>query len=322
MIVSLIVMCAAAAAVVATVVSIATLVGLTVGRSIVSSCSPSAQARIYLAAALLPALVTAAIMVAALAPSFGWIADHCTPVSDLHGHPHICVHHEVALPALPVMVLAMVFGLRLLVVAARMTWLMYAAHRTRNRLTRQSTVTELGGARLLPVEEPQAFVIGIRRPLLFVTQGLLAPAYRRYLDVVLAHERAHVRRADPRRRFLAGLAFAFHVPGVARFIDRRLARSHEMAADEEAAHAIGSRAGVAQALVGLARAHRRVPRPASAFAGCDVEVRVRALLGPGARMRGPGLSGMVVAAAGLCLAIAGGAHAVHHGIEVVLGVLG
>src|SRR5690606_16635337 len=137
------------------------------------------------------------------------------------------------------------------------------------------------GMRVLPFDEPQAFVVGLARPTLFVTRGLLSDRHREHLAPVIAHERAHLRRRDPLRRLVAALALAFHVPGLASVLERRLGRAHEMAADAEAATEVGSRQRVARALVRLTRARRRAPDVALGFgSSSDVEARVACLLDP------------------------------------------
>ena len=55
-----------------------------------ASFSAAARARALLGLCLAPLLTGALVMTAALAPSFGWIADHCLGVGDVHAqaHPH------------------------------------------------------------------------------------------------------------------------------------------------------------------------------------------------------------------------------------------
>lgn len=314
-------LCVAAAAIVAAATSSLIGLGLILGRRALDAQSPAAQARLLLGLALLPLVVTVAVMAAALAPSFGWIADHCAAAGASHGHPHICVHHQSVLPALPIIAVAGLLLVRCIAVAGRLLLLRRSVVRTRRMLMREAQAT-IPGAHVLPLEAPQAFVLGVLRPAMFVTRGLLAAAHRDHMDTVLAHERAHLHRGDPARRLIASVAFAFHLPGIATAIERRLARAHEMAADEDAAAAVGSRARVARALVHLSRASTRVPAPALAFAGSDVELRVRSLLDAHPRGTGPGPHSLLAVASMAAVAIAVGADAVHHGLEVTLGLLG
>jgi Zn-dependent protease with chaperone function len=317
---SLVLLCVAAAAMVASVTSVVTGAALALARRMLDRMTPRAQARLLLCAALLPAFATIAIMIAALAPSFGWVTDHCDVAIDLHGHPHICVHHRAIAPPLPLTIIAALFAVRAGFHIARLIGLGFVTVGTKRRLRRSAT-GEFSGARVLPVGEPQAFIVGVFAPVLYVTRGLLAPENRMHADSVLAHERAHLHRGDPLRRVVVMLSLIFHVPGVARWIERRLACAQEMAADLEAADAVGSRARVASALVHLARSHSQRGRLVFGFGGSDVELRVRALMDSAPRSAGPGPRFLAALACVLLLSIAGAADAVHHGVEHALGLL-
>lgn len=319
---SLVLLCLAASAVLAATASGLSGLGLLLGRRALTARSPAAQARILLGLALLPAFATVTVMAAALAPSFGWIADHCGSAPQLPAHPHICSNHESVLPALPITILAAAFVLRTLLAGFRLGVSTMSARRVRRDLAGGAVAKLPGGAWVLPLDEPQAFVLGVLRPSLFLTRGLLAPEHRDHLEAVLAHERAHLVRRDPARRVLASLAFAFHLPGIAAAIERWLARAHEMAADEDASTVVGSRSRVARALVHLARARIRPLAVALAFADSDLELRVRALLEERGTKRGPLPQTLMVLAGAGVAGIASGAEAVHHGVEVVLGLLG
>jgi Zn-dependent protease with chaperone function len=175
---------------------------------------------------------------------------------------------------------------------------------------------------VLPLRAPQAFVLGVLRPTLYVTRGLLSADHRKHLDAVLAHERAHLRRADPLRMLLANAGLALHLPGIAGALRRRLLQAQEMAADSEAAEAIGSRERVAQALVEIARAQRTLPSFALAFGACNVEARVQRLLDERPRLDMPAGSTLLLGIACALFAIAAQADAVHHAVEHLLGALG
>ena len=153
-----------------------------------------------------------------------------------------------------------------------------------------------------------------------VTQGLLS-SHREHFDAVLAHERAHLRRRDPLRKLVAFLALPFHLPGIAAWLERHLGRAHEMAADAEAAVSCGPE-NVANALVQLARASRKAPAFALAFGSSDVEARVTTLLDSRPRQDRPKASTLLVIALTGMLVVGLGADAVHHGVEILLGILG
>jgi Zn-dependent protease with chaperone function len=320
---SLLVLCAAASAAIAFATSATVAVTLAAARRWLDDLAAAAQARVLLVAALMPLLACAGLMTAALAPSFGWISDHCMPNGHAHAHPHICAaHHVAALPAGTLLVLAAVFCTRLLLRGLRLGHAATVIARTRRSLARIASTDGETNTRVLPFDEPQAFVVGALNPTLFVTRGLLSNAHREHLAPVLSHERAHLQRRDPMRRLVASIALAFHLPGVAHWLERRLARAHEMAADAAAATALRSPERVASALVGLTRARRRGLAMAMAFGNTDIEARVATLLDSRPRRDRPGKASLLATIALFFALVAVSADAVHHGVEMVLGVLG
>ena len=323
MMLSLLCLFAAASAMIAFTTSALVGVGLAALRQRLAGLTPTAEARVLLGAALLPMLTCAATMAAALAPSFGWIVDHCVRGLDSHAHPHICVdHHVSALPAPMLVLLAGLIVVRLAMGGARLMHGAVTTALTGRALARVATTAGPSGLRVLPLDEPQAFVVGVLRPMLFVTRGLVSDAHREHLTAVVAHEHSHLRRRDPLRRAVATLALAFHLPGLAGWLDRRLARAHELAADADAAHELGSRTLVARALVRLTRAHLQAPRMALAFAESDVEARVAALLDNRPRHDQPHRLVLLAGLGTLFIVVGSSADTVHHNVEIVLGLLG
>ncbi len=316
---SLLLLCAAASALVAFATSALVGLGLWVGAGRIARLTAAARARVLLGAALLPALTCAAVMTAALAPSFGWIVDHCTHSLDAHLHPHLCAHHVSVLPAWTSLALAGLFLARLAVSAGRAWRDGHRLHATRHALTALTPAPARDGLAVLPFEAPQAFVVGLIKPKIFVTRGLLSGPNREHLAAVLSHERAHVRRRDPLRRLGASLALGFHLPGLAAWLEARLARAHEMAADADAARELRSPECVARALVRLARTRRLALAPALAFGHSDVEARVAALLDPRPRQDQPQASVLIAGVAVLLALVTVTAGPVHHAVEIALG---
>ena len=285
-------------------------------------------------------IATIVVMTAALSPAFGWIADHCHEGGDPHGHPHICGHVGSQLPAIPIIIVAALFGLRMLVTLVSAFSLAVAAWRAKNVLARSAVppgsdssphVDPGLGALVLPIDSPRAFVVGLIKPQVFLTRGLLGPGAREHVSAVVAHEQAHVLRGDPISRVLANISLAFHLPIVAGFVRRALARAQERAADEQAAAAVGCREQVARALVYVARhADGGVPRAAHAFGPfatakpgdtTDLEPRVRALLDEPPCSDAPRKRTLALLTLLFVVAVAYSAGVVHHGVEVVLGLL-
>lgn len=303
---------------------VSALVGLALyqGRDAMERLAPKAQARLYFLLACLPFVAATAVTLAALAPSFGWIADHCTITVDAHSHPHICVdHHEASWPAFPALALVALITIRTALVFGRRLLALGKSLMVQRRLQAVSEASNRSQVRVLDVPTIEAFVLGLLWPTLYLSKPLTNGPQRVHLNAVLAHEQAHLSRRDPLRRFVAGLGLAFHLPLIASVIARRHAMAQEMAADEVAAAALGSREQLAQALVALAKA-RVLPQLALAFAASSIEARVLRLLRDGRAFDLPNIKAIAI---GLVLAlalVAASADHIHHGIELILGAIG
>src|SRR5262249_4224609 len=169
-------------------------------------------------------------------------------------------------------------GGRILIGGARLVRGIWRAQRLAGALEHFTRSSTRPPCRVLPFDEPQAFVLGLLRPEIYVTRGLLAAGPGEDLEPVLAHEEAHVRKRDPRRRLIASAGLLFHLPGVTATIERRLTRAQEMAADSEAAGRIGDRVRFAEVLVWFAQLQSFRPLSACEFSCSDLEARVRGIL--------------------------------------------
>jgi hypothetical protein len=321
---NLVVLAIAAGGAIAFCVSLAAFIVVRAGARGLEALSPAARARVLLCQSFLPALATLALLTAAMAPAFGWIADHCAVQGDSHhSHPHLCADHGAGgLPSIPVLALAALFALRLFtgaLLVLRKLWVAVTAQRT---LDEASTWDESARVRVVPLAEPQAFVVGMARPGVYVTRGLLAREHREHLTAVLAHERAHVLRADPLKRLLCQVGLVFHLPGIARWLEGRFAAAQEMAADADAAERIGSGERIARALVHLTRARARTPHFVLPFGSGELESRVRRLLHPRKGCDSPRPLSFLAAGVAAAGAVALSADGIHHGVEMLLGLLG
>ncbi|MEZ4400100.1 MAG: M56 family metallopeptidase [Kofleriaceae bacterium] len=170
----------------------------------------------------------------------------------------------------------------------------------------------LGGgavdARVAPVVAP--YVLGALRPILVVPLALVDHPER--LGAALAHELAHVRRADGVVRALQLVAATvwFFWP-VVRLVNRRLDLAREQACDAVAvAHGPLDQHAYARMLVTLAR--QRTPQAALALGGSQLAGRVRALGRPARGGTGVVGAGAVLAFAVVGLAGAPSAQAAEH----------
>lgn len=289
------------------------LISLLEGRLRLHRLAAAARARLLLVLALLPFLLGAVVVtLTLLTPLVG--DDHC--LAHPTGHPHLCPLHrasEVA-PLLATIAFtgAMYYGSRILLA------LRSQLRARRARLALRLLAREEGDLHILRTDEPRAFVLGLWTPDLYVSQGLLALDER---AAVLAHERAHRRRRDPMRVALATVGFAFHLPATARQLKRALRQSHELAADAEAAEAVGHHQ-LAKALIQLARSRVRAPKLAAPMTGGDLEERVRALLEPPRAVGNPTATQLTLWTAGLFGVLIALMQPLHHAIETIIGAFG
>jgi Zn-dependent protease with chaperone function len=272
--------------------------------------APAAQARVLLGAALAPSF-------AGLLTLSGWLADevlfHCT------AH-HCLIDNASAEPAPWLLLCVCLLASRVALAGARSVASMRRSRELSGALALDAS--ELGpDVSLLPGDEPQAFVLGLFRPRVYVSRGMAAAVDADGLEAVLAHERAHRRRRDPLRRWVASLGLAFHLPGVAGMLERRLARAHEAAADADAARAVGDGARIAQVLVRVARL--RLPQPVAVcgLLGGDLSARVGDLLATERRSSRPSALLLASGALTLWMLSIAAADPIHRLAETLLGLL-
>src|SRR5215472_3571557 len=247
---------------------------LQLGKGTIDRFTPAAQARLLLAAALAPAFAAAIFFSGAVTD---WV---------LHGPADFCLprqqsaHVSASLIVCSVFVMSRVaLGLLQLVADA------WHSRRTIQSCRRASAIRQ--ASRVLPLAEPRAFVLGIFRPQIYLSEGLLARTPCDSFQAVVEHEEAHVRRRDPLWRLIVSVGRIIHLPGVAALVGSRHARAQEMAADAEAVGRVGDRLSVAEALVRFARLRLSEFPSGFEFASSDVEARVREILEPHGRSRGP-----------------------------------
>lgn len=245
----------------------------------------AARARLWLYAPLwLPTLLVGASVLPGLLGTMLGLGDHCA-VHDGHHH-HLCVLHPPHISNHPlVWSVAAAVLLPMFVALARAAWSGVEQFQLARALVRSSRASSLGpDVRLLDRDEPIALTVGFLRPVILLSQGLLDVVSPATLDVILAHERAHVRRRDTAWALLDTLVAAL-VPRVVRAgLLRELALSREQACDLWAAERAG-RLRVAQALTRVARLGLSQPAVGMSVAASSLEARVLHLLEPPAASR-------------------------------------
>lgn len=276
---------------------------------LVRRLSPVARGEASAWLALLPALVAAALVAAISVPSvlygLGLGPDHC--FGHAH-HPHVCFWHGAALPAW----LAVVG-------AAGWAWLVVKLGGTASRLIgterRGRSLVALGreeaGFRVVPSSLAVCHVIGLVTPTVVLSRGVRDRLDPRELRAVVAHEQAHVERADARWSAILALAGCIAPTGGWQGTWREAA---EEAADDFAA-SVTDGPTVASALVAVARMSLD-PTPGIAFGAGSLERRVVRLLGgPGTPRRSRVSAGALLMALVAVGVVAGAHDRLHHTIE-------
>ncbi len=188
---------------------------LIAGRRRLARLEPSAQSRIALAAAVAPAFLGAVFVGGA---SYDRV---------LSGPADFCLHlHDSAAPSLILLLSVAILVGRVLTYGIQTIVVILRAVRLSLVLSGASYKAFMG-CLVLPVEEPQAYVLGVLKPRVYVSQGLLEQTNEDDLASVLAHERAHAARRDPLRRLIASAGLVLHLPGIAHLLNQLLTRTQD-----------------------------------------------------------------------------------------------
>ncbi len=313
----LIILCLSAFTVVAVMASLLVKAILPYADRLADRLKPRHRVRLWLSLAALPGCVAVLAMTAALLPAMGVGRDHCLA----HGahHLHLCPHHLNEVPGAVLWLITAALLLRVAYLIISLLGELWRSRRT--AVAFAQACQDRDGIRIIASDDLHAFVLGLLRPQVHLSRGLLAlgPAI---VAPVLAHERAHAKHRDVLWRALAPLIALGHLPQVTQPLWHRLMLAQEMAADEEAALALPQgRIRLAEALVRLTRLSKRTRGPGIAFTHGDLRTRVQALLQPtlprAAWPRGLAL----IASLALPISIAVCHDFVHHTLETLLSAL-
>ena len=271
---------------------------------------PVSRARLLFGLRVLPLAAAGAGALAVVLPTFLWFEPSGS--------------HERIPVTLIVMALC---GLALL---ARAAWRAVHALSVTRRLTQQW----LAAARFIPGfdapvaayaiddEFPTVAVVGIRRPVLFMSSRVLRECSADETRAMILHEHAHIEARDNARRLaLRACPDLFTRAG-------QFDRAWE-SASEEAARIARLSAGALSLAQALIRIGRLVPDPlvgsvSAIYSGGSLDARVRRLVTPPSFTRSaPALSRMTIALAGALAvwAFAASAPAIHQAIEALVATL-
>lgn len=300
----------------------AVLVRLVVGR--VARLEPRTRHRALVLLASLPLLSAAALMLSATLPSLLSLElpgfDHCTLHHD--GHPHLCFMHlpQVGMNSGARFVLLIFLchtAFRVLVACAQLARSLRGLRSL--RLSGEERVDL--GVTVIETPQPICLAAGLWRPRVLLSRGLLAALSDEQRSIVLAHERAHVRRRDALVASAVRVLAALHIGAVARWLLRELGVAAEQACDEEAGQILGDRVAVAAAILAVERAAQQawalqLGPVALAFGACAVERRVEALLADPVPPRS--LVAVTAVAGVSAIALLAQSGELHHLIEALL----
>jgi Zn-dependent protease with chaperone function len=257
------------------------------GRRVGGAASPghrSVRAALWLYAPVwVPLIATAAALGAGLPATLLFGADHCAAHSS--HHHHLCILHPPHASGLWAVATLSVTA----AVPAVALFFRALAHVRRDEaialsLSELSATSALGtDVRVLETDSPLAFTVGLRRPQVLVSVGMLNRASPDALKTVIAHERAHARRRDTLRAAL-DRAVATILPAASRHnLVREADLAREQLCDAEAARVMGGRPVVARALAEVISLGMGAPASGVSVggSGTDLEQRVIALLYPG-----------------------------------------
>ncbi|MDO8862054.1 M56 family metallopeptidase [Haliea sp. E1-2-M8] len=173
---------------------------------------------------------------------------------------------------------------------------------------------------VLASQTPSAFTAGLINPKCYVTTGLIEQVSATELDIIIDHERAHIKHKDTQKKWLFSLFASLYPKPVARRLNRLFSLATEQLADAQVSMSYCT-LDIAQTLVKAARIQRFFagklhPAMVSYFIADDVDLRVRTLVVP-QRFRSFPWGFCLLAMALTTILSTMGIDALHHLIEAV-----
>jgi len=252
-----------------------------------SAWAPASRHKALMLLGLALPMFTLAALVSLLSPSFlayAWPElDHCL-LHEGHAHLHLClVHlsHDASSWLGWVVIAGVMIGL-----GARLgvrTLSLLNAPKLIHRLLGLARFDSHRGAWVVPTGHPLCLSVGLLRPRVLVSDGLLAAASNDELEVMLAHEAAHVRRRDTLARLFVRAGSLLLAPGARGLLLSTLELSAEQACDEAAAAQVGDRLRVAETILAMERllgCSTGSSSMVAAFGASSISARVQSLLLP------------------------------------------
>lgn len=276
-----------------------------------TDCNPGSRARLLTALASLPAslgLLSTLLLYLPATRGLG-VATHC--------HEGIgCGTHAPAVSGgalellLPLLALGIVAAALLRVVPPLLRQVRQA-----RQLTIMARLDRNEGHAVVEAEETFALTVGLLRPRIILSSGLLRQLNAVQLRSLLLHEKAHAERHDALRQWLTALAAPSLLGGPGRPLQQDLYTACEQACDQQAAMGVGDPLDVADSLLKTQRSANTAAARSPSSAESALDARVAALLRPPRPERLPApVLVMGVAATALITALIG-LDVLHHGAE-------
>ncbi|PHS76279.1 MAG: hypothetical protein COB19_00265 [Porticoccus sp.] len=137
---------------------------------------------------------------------------------------------------------------------------------------------------VLESRTPVAFATGLLNPRCYVTTGLIGQVSEAELDIILAHERTHIKHKDTQKKLFFALLASLYPKPIAQRLNGLFSLATEQLTDADVSQSY-SVFEVAQTLVNVAKIRRFSGDSVNTvsinyFITDDVDVRVRALVAP------------------------------------------
>lgn len=137
---------------------------------------------------------------------------------------------------------------------------------------------------VLESEIPSAFTAGLLHAKCYVTTGLMEQISEKELNIIIEHERAHIKHKDTQNKLMFSIFVLLYPKPLARLFNQLFSLATEQLADAEASKSHCA-LEIAETLVRAARMQRSFdgrlhPSLVSHFIANDVDSRVRALVSP------------------------------------------
>lgn len=286
--------------------------------------APAQRSNILLIWLLAPAFIGLLFTLLSFMPSFfsllGIVQDHCS-VHD--GHLHLCLIH----PPLPVdniisWALIIMLGGVAVIFAGIYTLGLVRAYNLHKSLMMASRHHDEHDIHVVECNRPLAISVGIYRVRVFISEQLMQILTPKQLDIVLAHEQAHLHRKDTLRHLVGHTLSFAHIPWLRRHLLADMDLACEQACDEVAANRIGDRLHVADTIVFIERlfSKQQLPFTALSITGSNINQRVESLLlEPAAYVSA--YRAYVLIGAILLIASFASVDELHHQTESILGFL-